>query len=234
MLREVLAPNASAMTLDGTRTFIIGRERVAVLDPGSPDPAHLDAVADLVGDGVCVGILITHGHPDHAAGADTLATRLRTRVRASFHGGERIETDAGALVAVKTPGHTRDHTAFHWPAADAVFCGDLMMGGLDTALVASPEGDLADYLDSLERVRALRPRVIHPAHGPSFHEPDSAIDGYIAHRRERRQQVLRALDAGATSVDALVDHVYGDALPAEFRGIARGAIVAWIEHLERT
>src|SRR5690606_12451792 len=100
-----------------------------------------------------------HAHADHAAGGAALAERLGAPLRGLAAGtladGDRLETDAGALFAVATPGHTPDHVAFHWPAAGAVFVGDLMTGGLDTALVAAPEGDLGAYLASLERVRAL-------------------------------------------------------------------------------
>lgn len=238
MLRDILAPNPSPMTLDGTRTYLVGSVRVAVIDPGPDDPAHLDAVADAVGDGVCVGILLTHMHPDHSRGAVALADRLDAPVRANAQGtlrdGDVVDTDAGGLVAVATPGHTPDHVALHWPAADAVFCGDLMMGGLDTALVAAPEGDLGRYLASLAIVRALRPRVVHPAHGASFDDPDAAIDAYVAHRAGRERQVLDALEAGATGADDIAAHVYGDTIPPEFAGIVRDTTRAYLEHLEAT
>ena len=96
-----------------------------------------------------------------------------------------MQTDAGELIAIATPGHTADHVAFHWPDARAVFVGDLMLGGMDTALIAPPEGDLVAYLDSLERVRALRADVHIPAHGDPFEDADAAIDRYVAHRRAR-------------------------------------------------
>ncbi|HEX7119903.1 MAG TPA: MBL fold metallo-hydrolase [Longimicrobiales bacterium] len=237
MIRTILAPNPSPMTLDGTRTFVVGRRRVAVIDPGPALDAHLDAVADTIGDGVVECILVTHGHPDHAAGAPALAERFGAPVRSHAAGtlrdGAAVETDAGALVAVATPGHSPDHFAFHWPAGGAVFCGDLMMGGLDTALVAAPEGDLTDYLASLERVRAHAPRAIHPAHGPAFEDPTAAIDVYIAHRRAREAQVLAALDAGAATPDALADAVYGRELHPMLRDFTRRTIVAYLEHLER-
>lgn len=237
MLRDVLAPNAMPMTLDGTRTYVMGRERVVVIDPGPDDAAHLDAVTDAVGDGVCVAVLLTHTHPDHAAGAARLAARLGAPLRSAagtLADGDEIGTDAGVLRAVATPGHTPDHTAFHWPESAAVFCGDLMMGGLDTALVAWPEGDLRLYLESLRRIRALRPQVIHPAHGPSFDDPDAAIDAYVAHRADRERQVLDALAGGATEVEEIIAHVYGDSLPRDFEDVARGAVRAYVEHLRAT
>lgn len=223
------------MTFDGTRTFLIGERRVAILDPGSADASHLDAVARAVGDGVCVAVLVTHGHPDHEAGAAELGERLDAPVRRLADGSladcERVETDAGHLLALSTPGHTPDHLAFHWPSEDAVFCSDLMMGGADTALVAFPEGDLSAYLRSLERLRRLRPRVIHPAHGPDITQPAATIDRYIEHRAQRETQVLNAIADGAQDADALVVAVYGATLPSGFHAIARDAALAYVEHL---
>lgn len=238
LLRAILAPNPSPMTLDGTRTYVVGSTRVAVIDPGPAHPDHLDAVVEAIGDGVCVGVLLTHSHPDHAEGATALAERLDAPVRSAADGsladGDVVETDPGTLTVVATPGHTPDHIAFHWAAHAAVFCGDLMMGGLDTALVASPEGDLGEYLRSLARVKALGPRVLHPAHGPSFDDPAAAIDRYVAHRADRERQVMAALESGATELDAIVAHVYGDALPDELRAVARDATRAYLEHIEVT
>jgi glyoxylase-like metal-dependent hydrolase (beta-lactamase superfamily II) len=222
------------MTLDGTRTYLIGRERIAVIDPGSDDPGHLLAISGAIV-GTATGVLLTHAHPDHAAGAETLASALGCSVRAFAHGnlsdGDELETDAGALIALATPGHTADHAAFHLPTEDAVFCGDLMMGGLDTALVAPPEGDLTEYLDSLTRLRALKPRIIYPAHGAPFADPEGAITRYIRHRSEREAQVLHALAVGPLDLEALVDAVYGPTLQPALRGAALGAVRAYLRHL---
>jgi glyoxylase-like metal-dependent hydrolase (beta-lactamase superfamily II) len=242
MLRTLLADNASAMTLDGTRTHIIGVRQAVVIDPGPRLESHLSAIETVLSTGDVpagdVTIALTHEHPDHAAGAESLAARLGCAVlsgaRRTLHDGTVIPTDAGPLTAVHTPGHTPDHFAFHWPAADAVFCGDVMMGGIDTALVASPEGDLDDYLASLERLRALRPAVIHPAHGPDFHDPGAAIDRYIAHRESRQQQVLAALGGGgARDVDALVATVYGGGLDPALGAYLGSTLLAYLERLER-
>jgi glyoxylase-like metal-dependent hydrolase (beta-lactamase superfamily II) len=236
VLRTVLAPNASPLTLDGTRTRLVGEDRVVVIDPGSADPSHLDAIAGLVAGRTVTAVVVTHDHPDHAGGADELAQRCFTSVRTASRGtlrdGDLMESDAGMLVAVATPGHTPDHMALHWPDQAAVFCGDLMLGGHDTALIAPPEGRLAPYLASLERIRRLEPDVIHPAHGPSFDAPDAALDRYIRHRELRLEQVLGAMRRGASSYPDLLEAVYGNTLEPELERAATAALKAYLEHLQ--
>lgn len=234
MLRTLLAPNASAMTLDGTRTYVVGGRRVAVIDPGPDDSTHLEAIATATA-GADTVILLTHQHPDHAAGADALGRLIRAPVRSAAAGtlddGDVIPTDAGALHALATPGHTIDHVALHWPSESAIFVGDLMMGGLDTALVAPPEGNLADYLSSLDRLDALDAAVLYPAHGPAFTDAGAAIERYRLHRTNRLNQVRQALTAGARDRDALLTAVYGDQVPAELQDFARAALDAYVEFL---
>jgi glyoxylase-like metal-dependent hydrolase (beta-lactamase superfamily II) len=213
------------MTLDGTRTFLVGRDRVAIIDPGPDSAAHIDAVADHVGDGVVACILITHAHPDHADGVYAMAERFNAPFRNALRDGEHIATDAGDLVVVATPGHTPDHVAF--VLDDIVFCGDLMMGGLDTALVAPPEGNLRQYLASLEKLRALNPRQIQPAHGPPFDDPQTAIAHYIEHRETRLQQVRDAVAQNTNVFDA----VYGKNLDPRLRPYAEAALQAYIDYL---
>jgi glyoxylase-like metal-dependent hydrolase (beta-lactamase superfamily II) len=148
--------------------------------------------------------------------------------------GVRIGTDEGELVVVRTPGHAPDHISLHWPAASAIFCGDLMMGGMDTAVVAAPEGDVGQYLSSLERLRSLRPSVIYPAHGPPFTDPDDAIDRYVRHREERLGQVLAAVEAGDDEVESIADRIYGASLDPGLRPFAESAVAAYLAHLRAT
>ena len=233
--RHVRAPNASPLTLDGTRTYLVGVDQLAIIDPGPALPDHLSKVTKAVGDARVVTILLTHGHPDHAAAAAPLSARLHAPVRSLAAGtlqpGDVVATDAGDLVAVPTPGHASDHVAFHWPHARAAFCGDLMLGGQDSTLVALPEGHLAAYLASLERLRSLDLAVIYPAHGEPFTDPGAAIAAYIRHREQRRRQVLDALAAGPATEDELAERIYGPTDPG-LRAAAIGATQAYLIDLE--
>ncbi|HUP90009.1 MAG TPA: MBL fold metallo-hydrolase [Longimicrobiales bacterium] len=215
--------------MDGTRTYIVGRSRVAVIDPGPRDAKHLNAVADAVGSGVAASVVVTHLHPDHAEGAVELARMLGTIVRALQHDDE-IETDEGELRALYTPGHTPDHFSFWWPHADIVFCGDLMMGGLDTALVAVPEGNLAEYMTSLRAIAQLLPKAIYPAHGDPFLDPQTAISRYMRHREERLDQVRSARAKGLTGDDMFVE-VYGSDLDPRLKTYAVEALTAYVDYL---
>ena len=229
-IRWIRADNPSPMTQDGTRTYLVGTGRVAIIDPGPLLAAHLNAVADAVGDAATACILITHTHPDHNEAAAEMAARLRARI-VNAKDGAIIDTDAGELLVLATPGHTPEHTSFFLEAERAVFCGDLMTGGLDTALVAPPEGNLREYLHSLERIRALDPRIIYPAHGPAFEEPQLTIDRYVHHRMQRIEQVVTELAHGASSAEALVEKVYGPHLDRRLRRYAESAVEAYLGYL---
>jgi hydroxyacylglutathione hydrolase len=262
------------MTLDGTITYVVGRSRIAIIDPGSDSPDHLDTLAAVAAEADRAVIIVTHDHPDHSTGALELAERIDAALlgghssrgsdvkstsgrsagsgkaasaasmgsgraaRAAGGGllaaGIGIDTDDGDLVVIRTPGHSPDHIALHWPAASAIFCGDLMMGGLDTAVVAAPDGDLGAYLDSLERLRSLRPSVIYPAHGPPFTDPEEALDRYARHRRDRLEQVLAAIEAGDRDANSITDRIYGDSLDPDLHSFAVAAVEAYLAYLRTT
>lgn len=247
----VLAPNPSPMTLDGTRTYLVGRERPVVIDPGPDDDRHIGSILEALGGADPVAILLTHAHADHAAAAPRLARETGAPIRCApgllldgsgqdlvyLGDGEVLGTDKGEIRAVATPGHTPDHFAFHWtgspaPAGGGVFVGDLFMGSGDTTLVAPPEGDLGAYLASLARVEALGPSVLFPTHGPPIDDPPAAIERYREHRRERIEQLRAAIAAFPdASVQRLVDEIYGDSLDPALRGAAAGSITAMLRYL---
>lgn len=205
--RCVLAPNANMMTLDGTNTWILrepdGRRSV-VIDPGPPDPAHLDAVAAAAGD-VAV-VLLTHHHIDHSESAREFAERMGCGVRAldpayqlgseGLGEGDVIAVDGLEVHVVATPGHTSDSLCFVVPADGAVLTGDTVLGR-GTTVVAHPDGELGAYLDSLDRLHALaaanQVRSIWPGHGPVIDDALGVLDFYISHRQERLDQVRDAL-----------------------------------------
>ncbi|MBV9773377.1 MAG: MBL fold metallo-hydrolase [Gemmatimonadetes bacterium] len=252
-LRVVLAPNPSPMTLDGTRTYVVGRSRPVVIDPGPALDGHLAAIETALG-GVCLGaIVLTHGHADHSAAVPELARRtgapvlmgrgaLRAGLPASavtrwIAHGDVVESDAGPLRAIATPGHAPEHLAFHWSQGaegGAVFVGDHLMGVGDTTLVAPPEGDLADYLESLERIRAAGAGTLYPAHGPPITDAEAALDRYAEHRRVRIEQVYDALrKGGAARPGGLVRRVYGPELDPALAQAAEGSVRAILGYLER-
>jgi glyoxylase-like metal-dependent hydrolase (beta-lactamase superfamily II) len=213
----VLAPNPGPMTLEGTNTWVLrepGSERCVVVDPGPLDEGHLQAVA---AQGPVAVILLTHGHHDHSDGARRLAELTGAPVRAldPAHrlgdeglGEGDVVAAAGLEVRVlATPGHSSDSLSFALP--DAVLTGDTVLGR-GTTVVAHPDGVLADYLASLERLRALGDLTVLPGHGPELPSAGEAASYYLAHREGRLEQVRAAVEAGATTPRAIVETVYAD------------------------
>lgn len=240
-LRSLLAPNPGPFTLDGTRTYIVGRDRPAVIDPGPDIESHVDALANAVSGASDVRILLTHGHGDHAGAASALAGRLGCPILGAGHpdarplaDGRATGTDAGELIALRTPGHSADHLAFHWPSRRALFCGDLLLGRGETTWIGEYEGCVADYLDSLERLRHLDLDVIHPTHGPAIEDVEATLDAYESHRRERIEQVAGALrERPDASAGELVEAIYGSEIPEGLEEAARRSVEVIVHHLRR-
>ncbi|MFF6913867.1 MBL fold metallo-hydrolase [Streptomyces sp. NPDC012466] len=225
---NVLAPNASAMTLDGTNTWILAEpdsDLAVVVDPGPLDDTHLRrvvATAEQAGKRVAL-TLLTHGHPDHAEGAARFAELTGTRVRAldpalrlgdeGLAAGDVITTGGLELRVVPTPGHTADSLCFHLPADRAVLTGDTILGR-GTTVVAHPDGRLGDYLDSLRRLRSLTVddgvHTVLPGHGPVLDDAQGAVEYYLAHRANRLAQVETAVEDGYRTATEVVTHVYAD------------------------
>lgn len=247
-LRRIRADNPGPFTLDGSVTYIIGRDDVVILDPGPDVDSHIRALVRAVAEAERITLVLTHGHGDHVGGVNALLAAFDALGRApadivgaghpaarSVGEGEPIGFDGGHLVAVPTPGHTRDHLAWHWPQRQALFAGDHLLGEGDTTWVGEYSGCVADYLVSLDRLRALDLAVVHPGHGPDLHDPLAAIERFERHRRARIEQV-RALRDGPDGVggDALFDRVYGGRVPAGLDGAARASLAVIEEHLDAT
>ncbi|MFF6775403.1 MBL fold metallo-hydrolase [Streptomyces sp. NPDC012637] len=225
---NVLAPNPSAMTLDGTNTWIVAEpdsDLAVVIDPGPLDEGHLrNVVATAEKLGKRIGLtLLTHGHPDHAEGAARFAELTRSAVRAldpalrlgdeGLAAGDVITTGGLELRVVPTPGHTSDSLSFHLPADRAVLTGDTILGR-GTTMVAHPDGRLGEYLDSLRRLRSLTTddgvRTVLPGHGPVLEDAQGAVEFYLAHRANRLAQVETAVEKGYRTAPEVVAHVYAD------------------------
>jgi glyoxylase-like metal-dependent hydrolase (beta-lactamase superfamily II) len=223
----VLAPNPSPMTLDGTNTWVIaepGSPAAVVVDPGPADEGHLRRVLDAAraGGRHVAQIVLTHGHLDHSAGAARLAELSGAPVGAldpglrlgteGFGPGDVITVGGCELRVVATPGHTADSLSLLLAADGGLLTGDTVLGR-GTTVIAS-DGSLGDYLRTLDELRSLADdaglRALLPGHGPVLGDPAGVLDYYIAHRRERLDQVRAALAAGARTPAEVVAIVYAD------------------------
>jgi len=225
-IERIVAPNPGPMTLDGTNTFVVERGgRAYVIDPGPADAGHLERIR-AAGEalGGIAGVLLTHGHGDHAEGAPALEAPILWPL-ASGSGPEPKE--AGPFVAIPTPGHSDDHVVLRLDAV--VFCGDLVLGEGST-FVPPDGGSLIAYLASLERVRALDAELLCPGHGPWITDPRAKVDEYIEHKLERERKLVAAYDAGERSRPRLLAAAWDD-VPAELRGAAAIVMQAHVEKL---
>ncbi|HUD40273.1 MAG TPA: MBL fold metallo-hydrolase [Streptosporangiaceae bacterium] len=225
--RCVLAPNPSPMTLDGTNTWLIaepGGTEAVVVDPGPDDEGHLRRVRSVAQqNGLRIaGIILTHGHSDHAAGARSLAAATGAGVRAvdrahrlgseGLPPGSVVATGGTEIEVIATPGHTIDSVCLYLRADEAVLTGDTVLGRGTT--VIAPDGSLGDYLRSLDQLRALADSTeltaLLPGHGPLLADPRAVLDFYAAHRAERLDQIRAALAAGDRTAPQIVARVYAD------------------------
>ena len=248
MVRRIVCRNPSAMTGPGTNTYLVGIDEIAVIDPGPDDAAHLDAIAGCGGDRIR-WILLTHTHSDHSPVAAALKERTGAEVLAFDGGndsvgnvpvpidtrlgdGDVIEATEYRLTALHTPGHASNHLCYLLNEERLLFSGDHIMQG-STVVIIPPDGDMAQYLASLERLKRLRPRLraIAPGHGHVIDDPIGTIDGYVAHRLEREQQVVDTLRShGSADVSALVADIYAD-VPVELHSWARYSVWAHLRKL---
>lgn len=259
LIRRVTANNPGPFTFMGTGTYIVGRGEVAVIDPGPDDPAHLDAILAAVAGESITHILITHHHSDHSPLAGPLKARTGATIYGCAVAGHEEEDtgevrmeaghdhdfrpdiglcDGGVVLgrgwtmdAIPTPGHTSNHICYGLREEHACFSGDHIMGW-STTVITPPDGDMTDYLKSLDDIRAHKFDVLWPTHGPPIREVDAFIAAYIAHRQERVDQILQALKSGPARIDELVPRLYAD-VDARLHPAAARSMLAAMIHLAR-
>ena len=211
-VQRVVAPNPGPYTGPGTNTWIVeAGPVVVVIDPGPDDDRHLAAINSRIG-GATVGVvLVTHSHPDHLPLAERFAAAHHASVQRYPGLGDQEVVRVGTLnvTALHTPGHSADHLCFWLPDDRALFTGDLILGR-GSSMVTYPEGDVAAYLRSLEKVAALRPRLLFPGHWDPVEDAMGKIEEYRTHRLEREAQVLAAVRRGPATARELTRRVYGD------------------------
>ena len=233
LVRRVLANNAGPYTYHGTQTYVIGAGgNRAVIDPGPADPAHIDAIVEALEGAEPTAIVCTHTHRDHSPGAAPLKERTGAaiigcaplvleddgpRADASFdpdyapdrvlEDGEAIAGDGWTLEAVATPGHTSNHLCFALAESGAMFTGDHVMGW-STSVVSPPDGDMAAYMASLQKLYDREDRIYYPAHGPAIDRPQQLVRGMMGHRKQRERQILRLLEAAPSEIPAMVKQMY--------------------------
>jgi glyoxylase-like metal-dependent hydrolase (beta-lactamase superfamily II) len=252
----VRADNPGLLTLEGTNTWVVGRDPAWVVDPGPLLDEHVAAVVDeVMRRGGLEGIVLTHDHADHTQATRELRLQAAQAWKRRRYGDDvrgranlvpifaaRGDVDvvladgdpAGPFTAVATPGHAPDHLAYLLPDG-AVFSGDAVLGRGSVGLVPGEGADgrssLGAYLDGLRRLRALPLTTIYPGHGPVVEDPAAKLDEYLEHRLDRERRLVAALDGGRRSVDELLDEVWDD-VPPELRGAAAVTLAAHLEKLE--
>ena len=257
LVRRVLAPNPSPFTYEGTQTYLVGDSDLAVIDPGPDDPAHLDALEMAIAGRAVIAILCTHTHRDHSPAARPLARRTGAQVigcapltleddgpraDAAFDPdyapdrvlteGEQIAGTGWTLTALATPGHTSNHLCYALEEEEALFTGDHVMGW-STSVVSPPDGDMTDYLLSLERLVGRQDRIYYPAHGEPIQQPQRFARGMLGHRRMREGQILRIIERqGAALIPDFVTSMYVG-LDPRLHGAAGRSVLAHLIDLER-
>ncbi|HWB47814.1 MAG TPA: MBL fold metallo-hydrolase [Stellaceae bacterium] len=257
-IRRIVARNPGPFTFRGTGTYVIGEGQVAVIDPGPDLPEHIETLLmDLAGEEV-THILVTHTHRDHspAAAAVKAATGAPTYGFGPHAGGRRGEAaveedgdwdftpdivvqDGDEIVgadwrfqAVHTPGHTSNHLCFALPEHGILFSGDHVMGW-STSVIAPPDGDMAAYMASLDKLLRRDDAVYWPTHGPAITDPKGHVRAFIAHRREREAGILACLEAGVGQVDAMVERLYVGLNPNLRRAAGRSVLAHLIDLIGR-
>ena len=253
-IARVLAHNPSAFTYFGTQTYLVGERELAVIDPGPDLPEHLDGLEAAIAGRPVKAIVCTHTHRDHSPASRPLAERtgapiigcaplaLETvgpRADAAFDGdyepdrvladGERLEIDGKPLIAVATPGHTSNHLCLAYEGA--LFTGDHVMGW-STTVVVPPDGDMAAYMQSLDKLRHRGDRIYYPAHGPPVTKPQQYVRSLIGHRMQREKQILKLVGEKPRGIADIVTNAY-PGLDPRLVIAAGGSVLAHLLDLRR-
>jgi glyoxylase-like metal-dependent hydrolase (beta-lactamase superfamily II) len=246
-VRRIVAPNPGVMTGPGTNTYLVGREQVAVIDPGPDEAAHVEAIVR-EGAGRIRWILVTHTHDDHSPAALPLARLTGAELRGvaapddfyqdhsfrpdrDFAVEPLLATDEFRLRAVHTPGHVGNHYCLLLEEEGMLFTGDHIMNG-STVVIIPPSGDMKDYLDSLALLHTLPLVSLAPGHGELMPEPRAVVDHLIRHRLGREAKVVGALAAGGGTLDELLPRAYDD-VPRALYPMARYSLWAHLLKLAR-
>ncbi|HTN33839.1 MAG TPA: MBL fold metallo-hydrolase [Marinobacter sp.] len=244
---RLTAPNPGMMTGPGTNTYIVGRERFTVIDPGPDNQVHIDRILELTG-GKIERVLVTHTHQDHSPGARSLKRITNCPVwgraapgdatqDSSFEPdaqpdhGDLIDTDAGQLKVIHTPGHASNHLCYLLEDQELLFSGDHIMQG-STVVINPPDGDMRAYIESLYDLMAEPIQFIAPGHGFLMGQPEAVIDYLITHRLAREYKVIRALEhLEPASLKDLTTEIYND-VPVALHGVAARSALAHLLKLE--
>ena len=232
LVRRVVAPNPGPFTGPGTNTYLVGIDEVAVIDPGPDTKSHIDAIVGASMKERVRWVVLTHTHPDHwpgtarlvkATGAEVLAFgRHRDRDATvvpdrTISEGDTIEGSEWGLDVLHTPGHAPNHLCFLLEEERVLFTGDTVLDGMYSVVNPARGGDMATYVQTLERLRRLRLTRICPGHGDVIDDPKPRLDDYLAHRKQRGQQIMRLVrKRDGVRIKEIVDALYGrDGLPPE-------------------
>jgi len=256
LVRRVLAPNPSAFTYQGTQTYIVGHGEVAVIDPGPDLPEHLDALLAAVEGETIKAIVCTHTHRDHSPASRPLKAATGAaiigcarlvlddsgpRADAAFDtdyypdsvlaDGDMLTGPGWTLQAVATPGHTSNHLCLSLPQEKALFTGDHIMGW-STTVVSPPDGDMADYMASLDKLLRRDDVVYYPAHGDQVDTPQRLTRGMMGHRKQREGQILRLLKQEPRAIPQMVEKMYVG-LDPRLNGAAGRSVLAHLIDLRQ-
>ncbi len=254
LVLRVLAGNPSPYTYSGTQTYVVGGDQdCAIIDPGPADPQHIDAIIAAVGGRAIISITCTHTHRDHSPAAVPLAQRTGApiigcaplvidddgpRADEAFDtsyapdtvltDGDKISGHDWTLEAVTTPGHTSNHICYALLESGAMFTGDHVMGW-STSVISPPDGDMADYMASMQKVHDRDDRIYYPAHGAPVEKPRQLVRGMMGHRKQRERQILNQLETCPKTIKAMVPDMYKGTDPRLYGAAGRSVLAHLID-----